>query len=230
MSTEVDAGHLSDLPADHPEGRVKDERPAKPDPEAYYRSFVSRFPNIRGTGLIARLIRSYRTGGRLLDIGCGRGRLLDLLQNTFDVTGLEVSAHACAEAAARVGPDRILRHDIESSPPAGKYDIVVALNVMEHIPTPGKALTNIRQVMGDDGLLLFSVPNNTFGFGKIATMWMGFWDRTHCSALPRTAWRSLIAASKLRLVREYHPTWFGCARGPAARLIASNLLFVAQKS
>jgi 2-polyprenyl-3-methyl-5-hydroxy-6-metoxy-1,4-benzoquinol methylase len=195
----------------------------------YYRSFAARWPNIRGTVPLSRMIMSVRESGRLLEVGCGRGMLLELLAKQFDAYGTDISELGVAESAARVGPERVFRHSIEDGPPPGRYEVVLAINVLEHIHKPEIALRNINAVLEPGGTFIFTVPNNSPGFGRFATWVMDVTDRSHVSALPWTRWRELCAEVGFEFVEARFPSWFGILTSPTARRFATNALFIYRK-
>lgn len=100
---------------------------------------------------------------RMLDVGCGTGGNLPLLQRFGQVVGLEGSADALALCRRRLGPDFPLHlgHIPEDIPP-GRFDVVTAFDVLEHIPDAVGALRGIRAVLAPQGLLVLTVP--AFGF------------------------------------------------------------------
>lgn len=100
---------------------------------------------------------------RMLDVGCGTGGNLPLLQRFGQVVGLEGSSDALALCRRRLGPDFPLHqgHIPEDIPP-GRFDVVTAFDVLEHIPDAVGALRGIRAALAPQGLLVLTVP--AFGF------------------------------------------------------------------
>ena len=142
-------------------------------PTAYnaYRLPANPLLRVAATGLYRwRYWRSLRGGllhllrdlppGRLLDVGSGRGDLgVILTSRGWDVTGLEPSETACAEALAR-GVSSIcgtLTTIAERLP--GEYDVVVFQHSLEHVAEPADDLAVTRALLRDGGHLLVSVPN-----------------------------------------------------------------------
>lgn len=192
----------------------------------YYDSLIARLPAVKRLGDVVDLLLSYRPEGKLLEIGCGMGVLLGRLARHYEVFATETSPLALHSARLAVGQDRVWQLDISAEVPPGLYDIVVAINVLEHIKEPLHALRNIRKVLKVDGILAFCVPNNCPGVGWCATRMMGVWDPSHCSALARREWLELLPRAGLVLQGERYPTWLGCLGGTAARLAASTAMFV----
>jgi SAM-dependent methyltransferase len=101
-----------------------------------------------------------RPGGRLLDVGSGRGDLgLVLGERGWSVTGLEPSREACEEARAR-GLASVCG-TLESFDGAldGGYDAVVFQHSLEHVAEPAEDLGRARDLLAPGGLLIVSLPN-----------------------------------------------------------------------
>lgn len=62
--------------------------------------------------------------------------------------------------------------DRDSLEDIGRFDIVICSDVFEHLITPMVALSNIRAMVGDDGVLISHVPNE-FSMRKTLSVMMG---------------------------------------------------------
>jgi len=112
--------------------------------------------------IISELIRRKITlpkNAKLLEIGCGTGHNLAMLGTFGTVDALEVDDIAREMAEQRLG------HDVLSAPlpelagiPDELYDMVAALDVVEHIPDDKAALEGIARVLKPGGKLLITVP------------------------------------------------------------------------
>jgi SAM-dependent methyltransferase len=96
---------------------------------------------------------------KLLEIGCGTGHNLPMLGEFGQVEALEVDPIARGMAEKRLG------RTVLSSPlpalegvPDATYDMVAALDVVEHIPDDKAALEGISRVLKPGGKLLMTVP------------------------------------------------------------------------
>jgi 2-polyprenyl-3-methyl-5-hydroxy-6-metoxy-1,4-benzoquinol methylase len=104
---------------------------------------------------------------KVLDIGCGEGRLSVLLaQRGHDVTAMDVSEGFLEQARCLAKKDsvtvRTVKGNIESpnlALPDGKFDAIFLMDVIEHLMAPVAGLRNIRQMLKDDGILLVHTPN-----------------------------------------------------------------------
>jgi SAM-dependent methyltransferase len=98
--------------------------------------------------------------GRLLDVGSGRGDLGVVLGKLgWDVTGLEPSKSACAEARSRgASSEHGTLQTAAGRLPRG-YDAVVFQHSLEHVVEPADDLSLARGLLRNGGLLIVSVPN-----------------------------------------------------------------------
>lgn len=107
-----------------------------------------------------RLIRQTRRilpSGRLLDVGCGTGELLDCARPHFECTGVEPSPRAAA--VARSKGFAIMEHRFEDAPlPRAAFDVVTLDAVLEHVADPVRVLRKIHGLLGSGGVVVIKVP------------------------------------------------------------------------
>jgi len=162
----------------------------------------------RNRARLERLL-TYRGGGRLLEIGGGPGGFLRLAQRHFDVEGLDISDEVIGPLQVDFG-GRVRSGDIVSAAlPAQQYDVIVAFNVLEHLPDPAPTVRKLTSALTDGGLLFGSMPHNFGHIGCMATRIGNIFDRTHVSTLPPTAWMRIFQANELADLRFFGETPFG---------------------
>lgn len=81
---------------------------------------------------------------KILDVGSGQGALQDLVS---DYTGLDISS----TAARFYHKPFVLGSATELPFPDDSFDAVWMIDVLEHVPQPEKALSEIRRVLRSDG-------------------------------------------------------------------------------
>lgn len=109
----------------------------------------------------------------VLEIGCGEGgNLLPILEaGCCRVTGIDISEHKIKNArkfySSIPGGDRVefIAADIYDCGDAGRFDLIMMRDVLEHIHDQAKFITFVKQLLAPDGLLFIAFPpwNNPFG-------------------------------------------------------------------
>jgi SAM-dependent methyltransferase len=112
--------------------------------------------------LVIRDFALRHAGRACLDYGSGIGSdALVFAQAGFDVTLADVSDLLLGFAAFRCRKRgvRVQTIDLKTQPlPEGAFDVVVCLDVLEHIPEPLGVVGNIRRGMREGGLLMMHAP------------------------------------------------------------------------
>jgi SAM-dependent methyltransferase len=101
--------------------------------------------------------------GRILEVGCARGRLGHELKRQDPrryVAGVEQDPDAARTASQRL--DEVFVLDVEAGTPPiepGSLDCILFGDVLEHLVDPEDVLRRYRELLAPDGLVLVSVPN-----------------------------------------------------------------------
>jgi SAM-dependent methyltransferase len=156
--------------------QLSDEALAAYYPAEYYEEFYEHSGG-RGGGLLHRLRGLFRSRsaerryrrrpyrlegvapGRMLDVGCGSGSLLErFAERGWETYGVDPSGAAVA-AAARRGA-RAHQGTLRDQPwERGSFQLVTFEHSLEHIGDPIDALRRARELLAPGGLLLVAVPN-----------------------------------------------------------------------
>jgi 2-polyprenyl-3-methyl-5-hydroxy-6-metoxy-1,4-benzoquinol methylase len=101
---------------------------------------------------------SVPTGARVLDAGCGSGRLLDELTALGEVSGLDMNPDSVAVARGR-GHTDVQEGAVEALPWADEtFDLITCLDVIEHTADDRVSMRELRRVLAPHGRLLITVP------------------------------------------------------------------------
>lgn len=103
-----------------------------------------------------------RADARILDVGCGTGSNLSAFCQLGRAVGIDMSTDAL-EFCRQRGIERVALSEIESLPfPDGTFDVVTAMDILEHTDDDLAALGELRRVLRPGGLMLSTVP--AYGF------------------------------------------------------------------
>jgi SAM-dependent methyltransferase len=98
--------------------------------------------------------------GRLLDVGCATGTLLELARlRGWQVHGVDVSVYASKVARDYYALDVITGELVEAAYPAESFDVVVMDDLIEHVADPSALVREGRRVLKTGGLLTLNTPN-----------------------------------------------------------------------
>lgn len=99
-------------------------------------------------------------GSRLLDVGCSEGAFLDYLnQNKINFTAIDSDQNAINFCKERGYGNRVKYGNILNLEfPDNSFDIVTALDVIEHIKDDVVALSEIKRVCKKNGIIFLILP------------------------------------------------------------------------
>src|SRR2546423_2737770 len=134
-------------------------------------------------------------GGRLLDVGCGHGLLLDEARRRgYEAEGLELSEHASAHARGVLGLTVHARtlDDLVADPEPPRHAAIVLADVLEHLDDPSKAIDHCASLLEPDGVLCVVTPDPGSRTARLAGAgWWGYLP-AHTFLLPRRTLRGVL--------------------------------------
>jgi 2-polyprenyl-3-methyl-5-hydroxy-6-metoxy-1,4-benzoquinol methylase len=146
-------------------------RPSSEEIDEFYAQHYYGRQNLRFKALVEVPIRLFRRqrsrkilrlmdSGRILDIGCGRGRMLDEFKRRgWETFGTELSEQAAGAAREEFGLN-VRSIPLEDWGFEDKFfDAITLWHVLEHLPDPRATLREVNRILKDDGLLVVSTPN-----------------------------------------------------------------------
>jgi len=157
----------------------------------------------------AALVRRYARpgGGRLLELGCGLGHLLGLLQDDFACVGVDIADYSIEQMRQNAprAEGHVMSADDLGRFADGEFGAVVALHLVEHLPDPASTIRQVSRLLTPGGLFLFATPNPGYGLRRFkdrATDAIGK-DPTHINVQPPAQWRAWAEASGFRVLRHF---------------------------
>lgn len=163
---------------------------------------------------------------RILDIGCGTGRLGEGLKQKrhCHVTGVELDAVSATRAAERI--DLVIQKDLEAADfdfQDHQFDCVICADILEHLREPGVLLEKIRRWLEPDGSLILSIPNvrhHSVITSLLAGNWTyesaGLLDNDHVRFFTRREIEKLLFRSGFD-VNQFQAVW-----GPGDQALINN--------
>jgi ubiquinone/menaquinone biosynthesis C-methylase UbiE len=149
------------------------------------------------------------TGGRVLEVGCGRGVALPGLARLLRpsrLVGLDIEPAFLAEAGQRLEVAGVVAElvpgDVRRMPfSRASFDLVVDFGTCYHIARPGAALAEIARVLASGGLFIHETPVSQLLSHPVRSFrrrlpWKGF----ACFERQRTA--VLWSARRRRVLRD----------------------------
>lgn len=137
------------------------------EPVPYYRevvraaAFSTEMQEFRRKQFAAFVCNHGLQGKRLLEVGCGRGEYLSLLQEAgvtaYGLEYAEASVQHCISHGLQVSRGYINHpeYTLANAP----FDAFAVLNFLEHWPDPNASLSGIAHNLSADGIGLVEVPN-----------------------------------------------------------------------
>lgn len=154
-------------------------------------------------------ISRYKKGGALLDVGCSMGVFLSEAKKAgWDVVGIEPSAWCVQQGRRLLNIDARQGTDDDLRSFGRRFDVITLWDVLEHVDDPFKTLKNCKDVLADDGVLVFS----TVDIGRIYAKFLGKkWPwlmKMHIYYFDRSSIRKYLDRAGLELleIRTYRHT------------------------
>lgn len=155
---------------------------------------------------LRRLAEMGKIDGRLLDVGCGKGKFLATARKDgYEVQGIEPSAQR-TEFARRHYRLAVTNGTLDTVCFPDKYfDIVTLWHVLEHIPNPIQHLKKIHRILKNDGVLLVAVPNIDSFQARIGGVdWFHLGFPQHLFHYSPTTLARVLQMSGFRIKRVWH--------------------------
>ena len=110
---------------------------------------------------------------RVLDVGCGAGRMLERLRDLGmrDLTGVDPYGASDSNGAHQPrGTLRLIRGLIEDAP--GTFDVIVLNHSLEHVEDPTAVLSSVRDRLSPQGFAVVRTPVVGFAWRRYGRSWV----------------------------------------------------------
>lgn len=114
--------------------------------------------------------------GKLLDVGCGGGRLLNRMKKRgWQVEGTDFDAQAAQRVSSRYGIKAHVGDLPQCQLPENNFDAITMSQAIEHLYDPKANLRECLRLLKPGGLLVLTTPNvHSIGAEKFGANWRGW--------------------------------------------------------
>jgi SAM-dependent methyltransferase len=145
----------------------------------YKEDQLTIFDKMRNS-LIEKNVLKFKQSGNILDIGCGFGFMLEHFdKEKFNHFGIDISEHAVQKAKKRLPEGKFYTGDVHNGIDfAEKFDVILMINVVEHLQNPSLAIKQVYDKLNDGGILAIHLPVVNNGLNRL-TYDKLYPDKTH---------------------------------------------------
>jgi 2-polyprenyl-3-methyl-5-hydroxy-6-metoxy-1,4-benzoquinol methylase len=146
--------------------------------------------------------------GKILDVGSGTGAFVnEMKQNGWQATGLEPDTGA-RKIAKEVFNCELKNTDEFFSLPPDSFDAITMWHVLEHVHDLQSYLSQLKNLLREDGRLIVAVPNYTsFDASVYKEYWAAYDVPRHLYHFSPDSMKRLIEKNGMKIV-DYRPMWF----------------------
>lgn len=152
--------------------------------------------------IILKKISRYKRKGRILDIGCATGFLLDEARKQgWETYGVELSrwtAHYARERFNLNVFEGILK---KARFPSSYFDAILLIDSIEHLIDPKDTLQEVRRILNPEGVLAVSTPDiDSFMSRFLKARWWGI-KQSHLYYFSRKTLSQLLDVTGFKVVK-----------------------------
>jgi 2-polyprenyl-3-methyl-5-hydroxy-6-metoxy-1,4-benzoquinol methylase len=158
-------------------------------------------------------------GMRVLDFGSGVGGMVRLLRDAGAVVEA-VEPDASARASGDYTGTRVVATLADLVPPesGGRYDLILSLDVVEHLRDPVATLSELRGRTADGGWLMLGTPNfASLKARLLGGRWEQYRNPTHLHFFTARSLASQLRRAGFRTVEVWRPGVAYPTHGPLRR-------------
>ena len=143
---------------------------------------------------------------KILDVGCGRGRFLTLMQRVgppeWALYGIDLDAGAVAGARER--GFHATQATIMDYEPEDRFDLIMLQQVIEHVADPRAVLQRLRDLLAPGGVVVLETPNLAGWDYRLFQkgLWGGYHFPRHWTLFTATTFRRFIEDVGLQVIEQ----------------------------
>jgi 2-polyprenyl-3-methyl-5-hydroxy-6-metoxy-1,4-benzoquinol methylase len=149
-------------------------------------------------------------GNNLLDCGCGRGRLLDLIGSDYNYTGIDMDPALIDYLSNKYPKSNFIKGDLNKIlelVPDEKYDTIILAALIEHVSQPISLILNLRKLLKPNGIIIITTPSPSFEmiyhYGSKFGIFDKHADEDHEDLISIKKLIGIVKESKLSLLKSY---------------------------
>ena len=159
----------------------------------------------------AALVNRYAPDGgedrRLMELGCGLGHLLGLLQDDFSCVGVDLIDYSVEQTKINAPKVEAYQMDVDdiSQFEDNSFSVIVALHLVEHLPNPEETIRQINRLLVDGGLWLFATPHPDYSFRRFKDREndaIGK-DKTHINVHRPEQWKTWCEGNGFNMLKHF---------------------------
>ena len=118
---------------------------------------------------IVNKTKKLKKSGKWLDIGCGRGYLLDIAsRNNFDCYGIDIKNDFVKNKGIKFFNKTLFETNFNND----EFDVISMINILDHLGSPRRYLREVYDLLNSDGILYIHVPNEHYFDNKIVNKFL----------------------------------------------------------
>jgi len=124
---------------------------------------------------VLRFLPSINKSSAILDVGCGSGIYLATMQKLgfTNLYGMEYNTDSVEEINNRFKFNKVVVNPVARHAEIPKVDLITAFDVIEHVPDPSQAFTEMNRMLNSGGCIHVRMPNyGSFWAKVLRTKWL----------------------------------------------------------
>lgn len=142
---------------------------------------------------------SGKRSGKLLDVGCGPGHLIEEARKLgYDAIGVDPSATAVAHAQSKLGRDAAINAPYTKELfPENSFDLITLVHVIDHVVEPKRLLETMRYHLKPGGYAFIATHNIDSWLAKLTGKGFIAWSVQHITYYTPESLREMIRRAGL---------------------------------